>query len=33
MTQNELPDCKPWLDNPSDEYEELPANLELSYDE
>lgn len=30
---HELPDLKPWLNNTSDQYEELPTNQELPYDE
>ena len=30
---SELPDLKPWFDNESDQYDELPVNDEYSYDE
>lgn len=27
------PDLEPWFDNPSDQYDELPAGPEYPYDE
>lgn len=31
--QKDLPDIRPWFDNPSDIYEELPPiNEEMAYD-
>lgn len=32
-THSELPDLIPWFDNTSDNYEELPSDIDYSYDE
>ncbi len=32
MKTSDLPDLKPWFDNESDLYEELPTQNEQSYD-
>lgn len=30
---SDFPDLSPWFDNPTDLYEELPSEIDCSYDE